>query len=200
MSHNIEYRTYGEDVNKDKVKDELDIYVAHADYAEGCSGLYNPIRWLNNEPLNSQDEAEDFLLLNDKKNYDNLAVRYYEIKSDVTSKKLEDLKSKYYDAARKRKELDNPLYIDSVKAAFISCKHCKSKLSRAAMLREKPFATNNCPVCGEDLRPATTIKALNSLGEKIKKLSKQMDEEREKLSKKPSNRKIKWLLKFEYHT
>ena len=43
MSHNIEYRTYKEDVDKNKVKNELDIYVAHADYGEGCSGLYNPI-------------------------------------------------------------------------------------------------------------------------------------------------------------
>lgn len=46
MSHNIKYFEYKEDVDRRKVQAELDNYVAHEDWQEGCSGLSSPIRWI----------------------------------------------------------------------------------------------------------------------------------------------------------
>ena len=44
MGHNIKYFEYKEDVDRRKVEAQLDNYVAHEDWQEGCSGLNSPIR------------------------------------------------------------------------------------------------------------------------------------------------------------
>ena len=47
MSHNIRHTTYPEKVNKKAVQAEWDEYAAHEGWQEGCSGLCQPIRWID---------------------------------------------------------------------------------------------------------------------------------------------------------
>lgn len=77
MAHNIKHLTYKEDVDRKKVQANLDNYVAHEDWEEGCSGLNSPIRWIENcGVLNSYDEALAYINSHDKGWYDSLAVRF----------------------------------------------------------------------------------------------------------------------------
>ena len=77
MAHNIKYFEYKEDVDRKKVQTNLDNYVAHEDFEEGCSGLNSPIRWIENcGVLNSYEEALEYIKSHDKGWYDSLAVRY----------------------------------------------------------------------------------------------------------------------------
>lgn len=77
MAHNIKYFEYKEDVDRKKVQANLDNYVAHEDWEEGCSGLDSPIRWIENcGVFDSYDEALEYIKSHDKGWYDSLAVRY----------------------------------------------------------------------------------------------------------------------------
>lgn len=58
MAHNIKYFEYSEDVNRKKAEANINLYVAHEDYQEGCSGLASPIRWIEScGVLGSYEEA-----------------------------------------------------------------------------------------------------------------------------------------------
>lgn len=184
--HNIEYRTYPENVDKVKAKADLDHYVSMEDWQEGCSGLYNPIRWID-KILSSREEAEKFLEANDRRDYDNLAVKYRE--TTVSGKQYSALVEKLKKAKKELEEVNSKFHFRDAKADFIGCKTCGSKLSR------KHLFTNKCPVCGFDLRPAYVQEKVKKLEEKAKKYQ----EDLKNLPLKPTGR-VSWLLKFEYHT
>lgn len=56
------------------------------------------------------------------------------------------------------------------KADFLTCPHCKSRINGKFI--HPPL----CPVCGEDLRSETAIRALHSLEEAVKDLSKRYED------------------------
>ena len=57
MSHEVCHFTYPKNVNKAKVQKDLDNYVAHEDWQEGCTGLYHNIRWLDSKIYETPEEA-----------------------------------------------------------------------------------------------------------------------------------------------
>lgn len=190
MSHNIEYREYIENINRDYVKRELDHYVSQADWQEGCSGLYNGIRWLDNVPVQADSEAaEKYISAHDRGNYDNLAVRYYEHHPKQTEA-LKALTEKGCKALKEYEARDTAVWAETVAAQFVTCKACGSKLSRIHI------KTNRCPVCRADLRPETQLKRVAAAKAKWDKAV----EARKEYIKKHSDRKVMWLVKFEYHT
>lgn len=191
MSHNIEYGIYKENINKDKVQKEWDNYVRIADRAEGASGLGKAIRWAEGvAPLNSEEDAYDWVKSHDKGWYDQLAVRFYDVEA-VNTAKLDELRKKCSDAQKKWAVKNNVLVRDTRTSAYIGCAKCGSKLSRVHLNR------NRCPLCGEDLRSATELKALDNLSKKIDTLKEQARKEEAKQKKKAP---VKWLVKIEYHT
>ena len=191
MSHNIKYFTYKEDVNRRRVQAELDNYVAHEDWQEGCSGLSSPIRWIENcGVLNSYDEALEYINSHDRGWYDSLAVRYKEI--DVKpSSALKKAQERLEDTKKKFSDLDNKLHYADVKADFISCRNCGSKISR------RYLHSNLCPVCNFDMRPQTTLETLARYKANLDKAKTLVSEEKNKAIKKG---KTLWLVKIEYHT
>lgn len=190
MAHNIEYRSYDENIHRDFVKRELDHYVSQVDWEEGCSGLYNGIRWLDNVPVRSDYEAaEQYLMDNDRGDYDNLAVRYYEYKRKNTKQAMA-LAEKSKAAAAEYRKRDDAVWAETLTSAFVSCKACGSRLSRLHL------RGNFCPVCRADLRPETTIKAIERAKEKLEKAQKAEKE----YAKQHSDKRVRWLVKFEYHT
>lgn len=192
MSHNIKYFTYKEDVNRKRVQAELDNYVAHEDWQEGCGGLNSPIRWIENcGVLNSYDEASEYIKSHDKGWYDSLAVRYKECNGKESSA-LKKAKERFEDAKKKWLDLENKLHYADVKADFVSCRNCGSKISR------KYLDSNCCPVCDSDMRPQTTLDTLERYKANLDKAKALVLEEKKKSASK--NGKTLWLVKIEYHT
>lgn len=192
MSHNIKHLVYKEDVDRRKVQADLDNYVAHEDWQEGCSGLNSPIRWIEScGVLNSYDEALEYIRSHDKGWYDSLAVRFKEFDGTKTTaqkkaeEKAESAKKKYID-------LVNKFHFENIKAAFIGCRHCGSKISLNYL------DSNCCPVCDGDMRPKSTLDTLERYEANLKKANELLLEEQNKTLVKHS--KTKWLVKIEYHT
>lgn len=190
MSHNIEFRAYAENVNREEVRTSLNQYVAHTDWQEGCSGLYNGIRWLDSVPVRQDYEtAKQYIEDHDRRDYDNLAVRYYEYTPKQSAKRKE-LEMKVRDAYNEYVERERAVWASTVTAQFVTCKGCGSKLSRIH-IRE-----NRCPVCRTDLRPETQLKRVAAAKAKWEK-AQQVQKD---YAKAHSDKKIMWLVKFEYHT
>lgn len=190
MSHNIEYFEYPYGISRDKVKKELDAYVAHADWQEGCSGLNNPIRWINGKTYDTYEEAEAAIKRYDNGWYDNVAVPYYRTGEMQADAKYNELSKKSDDL---RKEFDQrmaKLYPATLTSDFIGCKNCGSRLSR------KHLHTNFCPVCEKDLRPEYMLKSIEAARSRMNKAT---DAAAEYLRKK-AKKEVWWLVKIEYHT
>ena len=189
MSHNIEYYSYPENCDRAKVKAEIDHFVAMEDYQEGCTGLYHPIRWIETEIYPDYETAVKVIEKLDRRDYDNLAVRYmdYEV---YTDKKVEELQRKVWDAYKELNRRNNIIYASTVKAAYITCKVCGSRLSRTHLM------TNKCLLCGADMRPDTLKKSVDTAKKKWETAQKNLVVYQRKKAKK----NVRWLVKFEYHT
>lgn len=203
MGHNIHYATYPENVNKKDVQREWDDYAAREDWQEGCSGLPNNIRWLDNI-CDTQEEAEEYISGHDKGCYDQLAVKFRDTSSiSTTSAKKETLIRQIASYEEKRNAFDQAHSLSNLKSEFISCPHCKSKLARQYLGKANSrIASEGCPVCGErDIRASYVQEQLKKFQERIDKWRVQLKEEERTLAKKVAGRaKIKWLVKVEYHT
>lgn len=188
MSHNIEYRTCPENVDKKKVEADWNAYAAKADWKEGCSGLYNPIRWL---PIicDSEDDAYEAIRREDSGNYDQLAVRFR--RADAPTARLKELRQKLQEAQNALFTLDRDIHYSHTTTKFVSCKKCGSSLARGYI------KSNFCPMCHTDLRPQTVKDKVKKANEKVRKLEQQIREEERMANKKG---KLFWLVKIEYHT
>lgn len=190
MAHNIEYYTYEDNIKRDCVKQKLDHYVAQADWQEGCSGLPRPIRWLDTVFVyEDQEAAEKAIQSLDRGDYDQLAVRYYEYqKNDSKARQAlcEKIKKAHDDYYNKL----NPVWAAGLKAEFVSCRKCGSKLKREYIKR------NTCPVCGADLRPESTLATIAKAKERWAGSMKALAD----YDKAHGKKKVMWLVKIEYHT
>ena len=190
MSHNVEMYSYPEKVNRDKVKRELDNYVAHADWQEGCSGLCRDIRWMDAyAPLPDREAAQRFIEEHDRGSYDQLAVRYYAALPFTDSKRklLEQRQKEAYAEWEKR---DDAVYPKTLKSAYLGCKGCGSRLST------KHLRGNKCPVCGKDLRPESTLKSIAAAKARWERAGALLQQHIQTHARK----EICWLVKIEYHT
>jgi len=189
MSHNIQHYSYPENCDRAKVKAEIDHFVAMEDYQEGCTGLYRPIRWIETTICGDYEEAIKTIVKLDRGDYDNVAVRYYNSLpySDAKTKELQTKKDIAY---AKYREAENVVYPKTVKAAYITCKVCGSKLSRTRL------AGNNCPLCKNSLCPDSFKEKVDAAKNRFTKASENL----RKYVKSKAQKEVLWLVKFEYHT
>ena len=189
MSHNIRHYTYPGNVNRKKVKEEIDHFVSMEDWQEGCSGLYHPIRWIETEICPDYDSAMRKLESLDRGDYDNLAIRYYDC-LPFTDSKVKELEEKREIAYALCRRVSGIVYPKTIKAAYITCKVCGSKLSRVRL------TGNNCPLCKNSLCPDSFKEKLNAAKNRYEKACQNLNAYRNKKAKK----EIRWLVKLEYHT
>ena len=187
--HNIEYYTYSENVNKKKVQSQLDDYVAHEDWQEGCCGLFHDIRWLGDKVYSNSEEAHQAIERLDRGNYDQLAVKYI-YHHDPDDDKRKAMEQKIRDTYKEYERRSSILYANTVTSAYIGCKKCGSRLSRTHL------KSNACPLCREELRPDHMLKSVASAKAKWERAQRDLTEYREKKGKK----EVLWLVKIEYHT
>ena len=186
--HNIEYRTYDENCNRDSVYNDINKYVQHETYGEGGHGI-DGIRWLDRVPVcKDEDEAKEVIHKNDKGFYDNLAVKYHAAKLSPTTAKEINLQAKMQKQHKAIRDLEDVVYPQTLTSNMIGCKECGSRLA-------KQYLTSNyCPVCRKDLRPPYMQDKIAKAMEAYRKTSEAYKELMHR------GNKIKWLVKFEYHT
>lgn len=81
--------------------------------------------------------------------------------------------------------------VSALKASYIGCPKCGSKLAKEYLSGEY------CPLCRTDLRSKTKQETLAKYQEKSKAIIKAIQAEEEKQRR---NRKVRWLIKYEYHS
>jgi uncharacterized Zn finger protein (UPF0148 family) len=102
---------------------------------------------------------------------------------------MENLIKKRMDAVERLNQIakeNSPL---RVKAEFISCKACKSRLAKS-YLRQKGMICV-CPVCNASLFSATAKERMEKTREKIKELDRKIEQERQIAAWKESEQKPK---------
>ena len=192
--HNIRYEVYKDsdvktEVSRKKIQRKWDEIAAREDAREGCTGLPGDIKWREDiSPYQSQEDARKAIeVFSNRLFYYQCAMRFTKVERNATLDKLEKRLADLETEVKKDKE--TPYYSpDTVKSKYITCKHCGSKLS-VAYLKQ-----NDCPLCHEDLRPATIQERYKKKLENLKKLTKDVEAYRE------SHKVIYWLVKIEYHT
>lgn len=141
----------------------------------------------------NKEEAIEYLKSKDTGWYDCIACQFYEF-PNLSSKVVESLDNKIKELNNKYFELNNTIHYANVKASFVSCPSCNSKIN-------KDFIKwNNCPICRIDMRPKTILDRLAQYKEKIKSLEIEKNNEIKHLQEKNIRKaKVKWLVKIEYH-
>ncbi len=204
MGHMVQYFDYAETVDKRWVQAECDHFAAMEDWEEGCSGLYNDIRWIESAGiLDSYEAAEKYISLHDRKHYDQLAVRYYSYHSPERSKGLQNAEEAVNKAERARFALEKSINAAffARKSEFVGCKGCGSKLSFKYL---KMTSTTVCPLCKQSLFSETDTKRLKRADNKVIEMGRRLTEANKKeqaraIKKFEKERTVRWLVKIEYH-
>lgn len=204
MGHQIQYQDYPENINRKSVQAEWDHYAAMECWQENGSGLYNDIRWIKSVICNTYEEAYEYIEQHDKGWYDQLAVRYKVPKRVTPTKTLKTLKERA-DRLRARKiELEMTDHYANIKAKLVTCRTCNSKISTEILSRRQKGNLswrnhNMCPVCGNDLRPESTLERIQQAKKNSEKADKEYNAARKAAEKKAKTAEIRWLVKVEFH-
>lgn len=193
MGHEILHRDYPENVDKKKVEASLNNYVAQATWQEGGHGLNSSIRWIDHI-CDNYDDAIKYIESHDKGWYDQLAVKYRDCSSIAKPKSIDALREKMCTAVQKARELERKPHFAGVKSAYLGCKYCGSKIS------SKFLNGNYCPVCRKDMRPDSTLAAIEKAVANAEKAKDALNKAEKDFEKKMASKvKVRWLVKIEYH-
>ena len=190
MSHSIEYFTYRENTQKAKkqklvIEQEMNRYAALCGHREGSGGLGRPIRWYE-EVCDTYTEATEKLDRAAGRG-DQLAVRFRQPKQNAA---LREAQKKVGAAYPRLNSMDQALHFADAKAELIGCKHCGSKIAH------KYLRSNYCPICHQDMRPASKLKQI----EQAKAAVKKAEDNLLKVGKANATDNIYWLVRIDYHT
>lgn len=186
--HNIDYNVYDEKVDKAKVQKQAEAYASR----EG-DGLCGTIRWIDHVCAN-EEEAKEYINSHDKGWYDQLAVKFYEATKPAVSKTIDSLKERLSKEQIKVREYEKLHSVKNLKAEFVSCPKCKSKLKRE-------YLYNSCPLCRSDLRSKTVLDTIAKYNTNITALNAKLTQEVNAFNAKHiKSAKVKWLVKTEFHS
>lgn len=159
---------------------ELSCFVNAAAQKEFGRHLERCVDWMNYGVADSEDEAKRILSVHMKDpEYADVyrcysiyaaAVLYYEYAKRMPAsytkavKNAEKMHKRHYDLRHKD-------FLVSKKAEFVTCRGCKSKLTKNGVhkLWERELANGSsmvrCPLCGTDLRPQSVIDSVKAAEE-----------------------------------
>ena len=186
MGHAIYKISVAENCNRESVMREISKRAER----EG-DGYWSSMHWHDElPPFKNRKEAEEWIDAHDMRNYDDHAVRYYDHTQVSITPKIKELQEKHADLTLKIAAYEKEHSIKNLKATYIGCPKCGSKLARNLIRGEK------CPLCGEDLRSKTTITTIAGYQGKRKEIAAKIDTE---YKKQTAAKRICWLVKYEFH-
>ena len=187
MGHNICHMTADENCDRRQIMNAI-TERANRD-GDGYSG---PMHWhVEVSPLKNREEAEKWIRDHDNGWYDDHAVRFYDYSDAEITPKIKELQQKHSALTLKIREYEAKHSVKNLKAAFIGCPECGSKLAKDRL------HGNFCPLCLTDLRSKTTLDNLAGYRKKQAEICEKIKDEQEKQK---SKAKVKWLIKYEYHS
>ena len=173
MSHNIHYFTCKEDCNRKFVMQEI---AEHAQ-ADG-DGYCSRMTWHDKiPPLESEEEAHEFIKARDNGWYDDHAVRFKDYSGAEKTAKIKEYESKVTELLEAEKEYRDAHSIHILKARHIGCPKCESRLNKEFIVGEK------CPLCRTDLRSKTTLDKLEWYKQKRADYTARIEAEKRKQTK-----------------
>jgi hypothetical protein len=185
--HNIHYITCEENAKRSVIMADI---AEHA--KEEGDGYSSRFTWHDNiPPYESREKAEAAIETLDRGFYDDHAVRFYDYSNAEKTAKIKECEAKIAELMEGQKKYRAEHSVHTFQAAYIGCPKCGSKLSREYLRGE------NCPLCRADLRSKTTLDKLKWYEDKIADYRNRIEEEKRKQKNKA---KIKWLIKYEFHS
>ena len=186
MGHIINYMTCEENESRAIVIDDI-----REEAARRGDGYHSDVRWHDEvKPLESYEEAKNFIENRDKGWYDDHAVRYKDYSNAVKTKKMAEYEQKKMQLVKDKQAYAKEHSVKNFKAKLVGCPKCESKLNKSYLWGD------SCPLCRAELRSETTMNKLKWYDDKIKEYANRIEEEKKKQAKKV---KIMWLVKYEYH-
>lgn len=201
MGHACCVLTFEPSDTKEKIRSECDDWananVDHGEVGWGYCGL-DRIKWtdlvFDNEKL-----AREYLN-NTFGRYDETAVRFRKYVDLKPTKRYETLKERVPAARARLRELEETPHYMGVTVKTIKCKKCGSSLSTAYCGTKMGMYRNHCPVCREDLRPASKLERIAKARESLNEIEKSLREERDAMEKKARNKSVLcWAVACEVH-
>lgn len=192
MSHVVDYWTSEKKEDIGCLASEFALY--NVNRMEDPSGSYHgDLEILENHIYDNYDKALEAAKKIEKKRgvYRDFAIPFYESIQQKPTKQMLNLNTRAQKMEEDMEEYQKKMSIHNLKAKFITCRNCSSKLSKDFLNN-----SNRCPVCGADLRAEYIVKRLDKYKKDIANLYKQYNDLNNKRSKKG---KVKWLVKLEVH-
>lgn len=185
--HNIHYITCAENANRKAIMAEI---AEHA--SQDGDGYSSRMTWHDNtKPFESEEKARAFIDAVDNGWYDDHAVRFIDYSGATETAKMKEYEAKVAELVKGEREYQQAHSVKTFQAEFIGCKSCGSKLSK------KHLMGSICPLCRADLRSPTTLAKIKWYQDKITEYRQRIEAEKRKQK---SKAKIKWLVKYEYHS
>ncbi len=122
--------------------------------------------------------------------YHDFAVRFYDTDKVKKTKKIEQLEKRLQEMRVKAAEYENAHSVKTHTSLQIGCRTCGSKLTISYLKSEQ------CPVCGKDLRAAYITERLEKFIVDQRNLSNEIVKEKRKLNDKAP---VRWCFKVEVH-
>lgn len=191
MGHNVNYIVCPRNVNRRCLVAEINEEVEHEDWMEGGHYEADQLSWHEDTVYSSHDEAMKAIGRLDNGWYDDHAVLFHDLDAVRPTKSMQSIDAQIEATKKARDEFVGAHHVRDRKSALIGCDKCGSKIARGYL------RTDLCPVCGSDLRPASTLERIKGYDTKLCRLkARRLDAQKKQIARAP----IKWLVKYEYHT
>ena len=185
--HNIGYLVCDEKENRKSILAEISEIAR-----EGGDGYHSGVKFHDNiPPFETKEEARDFIKKKDNGWYDDHAVRFYDYSGATKTAKIKTYEEKIAQLTAEQMKYRDEHSVHNFKAKHIGCMKCGSKLNKDYIVGER------CPLCHTDLRSETTLKKMEWYKNKKNEYAERIEAEERKQK---SKAKIKWLVKYEYHS
>ena len=184
--HNISYRTFDVKTSRQDISNKVLYIVNHSGDRYGT----DRVTFHENRIFNNEEEAREWIHEHDGF-YAGIAVKFYDYSDVKPTAKIDELEARLKENLKKKAEYISAHSVKTFKAQFIGCQCCGSKLSRERILGEM------CPLCRTDLRAGSTLERIKGFDVKHKEICDKIKAENQKQQ---DRAKVKWLVKFEYHS
>lgn len=192
MGHSIRYMDFPRNTTRSKMALEREWVLEDEGERDGGVLLSHDNGFTLHENIicDSYDDAVRKIDELDRGWYDDHGVLYRDYSKCKPTKAMLDIKARIEKNDAARVEFEKSHMPNRVKAEYIGCPTCGSKISK------KHLMGVYCPVCHKDLRPKSTLDRIKGYKVKNKELEQKYSELAEKMSGKAE---VRWLVKLEFH-
>lgn len=193
MGHDITYMVFDKNTSEKEMYADRNLYIINNGSRDNGILLSSDsgFKLHSNIICDSYDDAVDYIRTHlDKGWYDDHGVLFRDYSKVKPTKAMENLKEQIKAARDKKEDFIRSHQPNRVKAEFIGCPHCGSKIAK------KYLNGVRCPVCRADMRPKSTLERIDGYDKKIRDLEKRYKEAEKKMASKAA---LKWCVKLEFH-